>query len=178
VVAPEQGRIEVAVLDGGGSLIRTITRADVEEGIIPFEWDGRDDAGEIVPPGGYTFHLRVLEPEPASIFVETDREQVEVVASLPGPETASVLESPAVGTRGSVLRGSGWIALSNGTSRALRRIDLFDVAGRSVRTLEAEAGATRVWWDGRDGRGQRVPAGLYFSLTEEDCAASRTLLLR
>jgi len=44
-------------------------------------------------------------------------------------------------------------------------IDIFDAEGRLVRRLKNEVarpGAASVVWDGRDGRGRRAPAGLYF----------------
>ncbi len=41
-------------------------------------------------------------------------------------------------------------------------VDVFDVAGRRLRTLESEDGAS--WnWDGLDAAGRRVPAGIYFA---------------
>lgn len=46
------------------------------------------------------------------------------------------------------------------------RLVVTDVAGRTVRELERgprAAGIANVTWDGRDARGQRLPAGLYFA---------------
>ncbi|MDP6460378.1 MAG: S8 family serine peptidase, partial [Gemmatimonadota bacterium] len=46
------------------------------------------------------------------------------------------------------------------------RITLYDIAGREVRTLRAdagEAGAHAIRWDGRNARGRTLPAGLYFA---------------
>lgn len=46
------------------------------------------------------------------------------------------------------------------------RLDVYDVAGRAVRSLwdaPATAGAQRVVWDGRDDRARRVPAGIYLT---------------
>ena len=46
------------------------------------------------------------------------------------------------------------------------RLDIYDVAGRAVRCLwdaPASAGVQSVTWDGRDSRGQRVPAGVYLT---------------
>jgi len=45
------------------------------------------------------------------------------------------------------------------------RVEIYDVAGRSVRTLADApypAGSHRLSWDGRDDRGRPVPAGVYF----------------
>jgi len=49
-------------------------------------------------------------------------------------------------------------------SPAGARLDVFDVSGRRVRTLfhgRLAAGDYRFLWDGRDGHGERVPAGSY-----------------
>jgi len=46
------------------------------------------------------------------------------------------------------------------------RVDVVDVAGRTVRALHrgvAEAGTLRLLWDGRDDRGREVGAGLYWA---------------
>jgi hypothetical protein len=46
---------------------------------------------------------------------------------------------------------------------------LYDVAGRLVRELVSgpqPAGAQRLAWDGRDGEGRAVPAGVYFARLE------------
>jgi choice-of-anchor B domain-containing protein len=46
------------------------------------------------------------------------------------------------------------------------RVELVDVTGRQLRVLHdgrAEAGRLSLSWDGADGRGRRVPAGLYFA---------------
>jgi flagellar basal-body rod modification protein FlgD len=45
------------------------------------------------------------------------------------------------------------------------RLDVVDVQGRHVRTLvdgDRAAGTYRAAWDGRDGNGRAVPAGVYF----------------
>lgn len=49
------------------------------------------------------------------------------------------------------------------------RVTVFDVTGRLVRRLDVgsrPAGDHRLLWDGRDGRGRRVPAGTYFVRAE------------
>ncbi len=40
------------------------------------------------------------------------------------------------------------------------RVEVYDAAGRPVRTLDA-AGTTRAYWDGRDRRGRAVATGIY-----------------
>jgi hypothetical protein len=58
------------------------------------------------------------------------------------------------------------------TSAAQVHIRVYDVSGRSVRTLETggrfEAGTRVVAWDGRDERGSPVPNGVYRIVVEAD----------
>ena len=48
-------------------------------------------------------------------------------------------------------------------------VEIFDLAGRTVRTVlsaESTSGAYAVAWDGRDDRGQGVPPGLYLAVVQ------------
>jgi hypothetical protein len=63
------------------------------------------------------------------------------------------------------------------------RLEIFDVAGRLVRALDAgqlAAGEHRLAWDGRDASGQPVPAGLYLYRlsTNEGAHAGKVMRLR
>lgn len=53
------------------------------------------------------------------------------------------------------------------------RIEVFDVAGRLVRTLDASRGATSIDWDGRARDGRDLPAGVYLARLR-DGESSRT----
>ncbi len=61
-------------------------------------------------------------------------------------------------------------------------LDVFDVGGRRVRTVEdgpREAGAYTASWDGRDASGRLVAAGVYFTRLATDAGTSvRKLVLR
>ena len=49
------------------------------------------------------------------------------------------------------------------------RLEVYDVAGRRVRTLvdgQVDAGWLAVRWDGRSDRGERVASGVYFCRLE------------
>jgi hypothetical protein len=65
-------------------------------------------------------------------------------------------------------------------SRARVRLDLFDVSGRRVRRLvdeDRDAGYWEAPWDGRDARGRRVAAGVYFARFEAgDYTATRKVV--
>lgn len=43
------------------------------------------------------------------------------------------------------------------------RVEIFDIAGRSVNLFEARATAEGITWDGRDRTGSAVPGGVYFA---------------
>lgn len=68
-------------------------------------------------------------------------------------------------------------------SRGAITLDVHDVAGRRVRTIEARAsgrGSGRVVWDGRDASGEAVASGVYFARLRADGASrlARFVLLR
>jgi flagellar hook assembly protein FlgD len=61
------------------------------------------------------------------------------------------------------------------------RLSVLDVAGRHVRTLEAGTvapGRHRASWDGADGSGRQVPAGIYFARLEAGGTVRLQKLLR
>jgi flagellar hook assembly protein FlgD len=59
-------------------------------------------------------------------------------------------------------------------------VEITDVAGRRVRTLEARGASESFDWDGRDQSGAQVPAGIYFArvTTTEGVAGARIVRLR
>ena len=65
-------------------------------------------------------------------------------------------------------------------SRGRVKIDVFDVTGRAVTTLVdkvQESGTQTATWSGRDHRGRKVPAGIYFyRLTVGDLQTMRKML--
>ena len=57
----ERDRLDVSIVDGGENVVRTIVRNEDEPaGRVEFDWDGRDDAGKVLPEGEYRprIHLR------------------------------------------------------------------------------------------------------------------------
>ena len=104
---------------------------------------GRDAAGNWGPAAGLT----VPSVSKGVVAVE-DEVKIDFLAT-PSP-------NPFQGTT----------SVRFGLARAARvRLELFDLAGRRVRTLvdgDLEAGAHATTWDGRDERGASVRAGIYF----------------
>ena len=66
--------VQVGIHDLGGSLVRTLPEQRLDAGYyapgpggrtqLPFSWDGRDQSGELLPPGLYLYRLVVdIEPD-------------------------------------------------------------------------------------------------------------------
>jgi len=88
------------------------------------------------------------------------------------------LEVPEIGTRPDLALNAFPNPARNGATIAFKmtsaspvRLWIFDTQGRVVKDIvnsRLEAGEYRFGWDGEDGRGQRVPAGVYFYRLERD----------
>jgi hypothetical protein len=73
----EADRLDVAIVDGGDEVVRTLERGRrYPAGPVQFRWDGRDDAGDVLPEGSYKprIHLReerqtIVLPNPIRVDV-------------------------------------------------------------------------------------------------------------
>ena len=85
----EPDRLDVAIVDGAGEIVRTIERGRAyPKGPLAIEWDGRDDAGDVLPEGEYKprVHLReerktIVLPNP--IRIDVTPPQVTLVGARP-----------------------------------------------------------------------------------------------
>lgn len=58
----ESDRIDAAIVDERGEIVRTLERgARYEAGPVALRWDGRDDAGRVLPEGSYKPRIRLRE---------------------------------------------------------------------------------------------------------------------
>ena len=56
----EADRLDVSIVDGADRVVRTIERdRDYAQGPVEIEWDGRDDAGKVLPEGEYKPRIRL-----------------------------------------------------------------------------------------------------------------------
>jgi hypothetical protein len=55
LVAP--GRVRLRIYNSAGELVSTLADGEMTAGTLEIQWDGRDDAGNAVPPGTYTCRL-------------------------------------------------------------------------------------------------------------------------
>ncbi len=54
---PVPGRVRLVVFDVSGRAVRTLVSGQVEAGSYTVQWDGRDDAGQLVANGTYLYRL-------------------------------------------------------------------------------------------------------------------------
>jgi len=144
-------RLDAVVVDDDAHPVRTLLLGQRHRrGRVSLTWDGRDDAGGIVPDGRYSLRLHLAREHrtilmPNRIFVDTTRPTIRIVGTAPH------VFSPDGDGRRDELRIS-YIA-----SEAAQTVVLVDgtVAGEGGLHRQGEAGVT---WDGTVG-GRTVPAG-------------------
>jgi len=73
--------------------------------------------------------------------------------------------------------GPGPLGLLLDPQDGLRHVDLFDLRGRRVRSLEVGSQIALVEWDGRDETGGRVASGRYIAVLREEPATRTSLVL-
>jgi hypothetical protein len=81
-------RLDVSVVDSDGGHVATLADAqESEAGTVSFEWDGRDDGGQVVPDGRYRLRVRLERDRrtiliPKTIVVDTAPPQVRIVEAV------------------------------------------------------------------------------------------------
>lgn len=81
-------RLRVAIV-GDGEVVRTLVRSQREPaGDVEYEWDGRDDRGEVVPEGSYRPRVHLSEQRrtiefPNPIRVDVTPPRIRVVSAAP-----------------------------------------------------------------------------------------------
>ena len=88
-------RLDVSIVDGSDRVVRTIERGRAyDKGPVEIEWDGRDDAGKVLPEGEYKPRIRLQDvrttytlPNPMRIDVTAPRiERVVVRPTVISPD--------------------------------------------------------------------------------------------
>jgi len=158
----ERERIDATIVDADGDFVRTLLRESEQEiGRVRMEWDGRDEAGGIVPDGDYRVRVRMRD-EARTIVIPTEVH----VDTVP----------PRVRLRGvssTTLEPGEEIELSYETNEFGRPLLLVD-GELAARGPERTPGRRTVDWAGRV-RGALLPPGIYsVSLVVEDSAGNRS----
>ena len=155
-------RLDVEIVDGG-EVVRTLTTNEPFERDVSLEWDGRDDAGNVLPEGDYR----------PRVHLQRDRSTITFPNDMRIDVTPPVIESMTVSPR---------VISPDGDGRADRavvryRLDddargvLFVDGRRHTLTLFARPGGAIVWNGKRDGA--PVSPGLYrLALSARDSAGN------
>ncbi len=161
LVTSEAGFLDLNVASTFGLPVRTST-LPMKAGRASVTWDGRSDAGSVVPDGTYV--LTVTPRDAAGNVGAPVSRQVSVymsVTALRGslgaffPQDPNAT-APAATTLGFTLAAPATVTWT-----------VSDTAGRTVATQYVDAplppGAYAVDWNGRDAAGTIVPPGTYYS---------------
>ena len=154
----EPGAVRLVVTPAaGGTALRTLTVSAPKAGPGAVTWDGRDDAGAVVPDGDYRLTLTPLDRArnagPAASVTVT------VFTSFVGLAASPARFFPQDGDA---------IAPRTAAAFTLRapadvRLQVRAAGGAVVRTIAASrpAGSATIAWDGRNDAGALVPQGVY-----------------
>jgi hypothetical protein len=158
----ERERIDATIVDADGDFVRTLLTASEQRiGRVRMEWDGRDEAGELVKDGAYRLRVR-LRDERRTIVIP-----VEVHVDTVPPQAR------LVGVSSTTLEPGQRIRLEYETNEFGTPLLLVD--GELAATpAQRKSGRREVVWAGRVG-GVELPPGLYtVSLVVEDRAGNRS----
>jgi FlgD Ig-like domain len=81
--------LDLSIVDGSESVVRTIERGrEYEQGLVEIEWDGRDDAGRVLPEGEYKPRVRLRDDRttytlPNPIRIDVTPPKLELVSAGP-----------------------------------------------------------------------------------------------
>jgi len=129
---------------------------------------------------GYTSYPMQDPDNPSSIFrtyldaamqqllaagIDATNDPANIVA-----QSCAAVDVRPVGTPGTVATGgacpnpffSGTMLRFGAPAAGAVQVDVFDVTGRRVRSLQAAAGNDEVYWDGKDESGRSLGAGTYY----------------
>jgi hypothetical protein len=161
-------RIETAGGVAPGEQTLTFEGFDVPAGMKFYLTDAEGGWTREVTPGG-------------SVTLAAHPRTLELVATTSG--TTPALQTPAEGLQYAYPNPFGAnTGLSFTLSRAGDiRVDLFDVTGRRVRSIErtgAAPGEHVLVWDGRDGDGRSLPSGVYLARWSTGTATGSRRIVR
>jgi flagellar hook assembly protein FlgD len=151
----EPGTLVAVVKDGSGATIRSFTARVTGPGTIA--WDGRTEAGSVVPDGSYT--VTVTPRDRAGNPGAAVTVAVHVFGAFVGGAVSPALFYPQDGdaqAKAAILRAT----LKRATTV---RLQVVDAKGATIRTItrSVDAGTFAFGWDGRTDGGAFAPQGRY-----------------
>ncbi len=125
-----------------------------------FSWDGRDDAGTLVPDGIYSYRLTSTDPAGNSGSASIDRIVVNTLASPAAVSLAETAFSPNGDGVKDVLRLGLKVPVTAGVETW--NLTVTDLTGQAVRRFSGTASLpAAIDFDGKDDVGTPVPEGSY-----------------
>ncbi len=145
------------ITDESGNLIRSITWRGTADPSI--EWDGLDQAGELVPNGTYTY--RLVSRDSAGNFAEAVSDPIKVdLRDTPiGLSIEGSAFSPNSDSRKDTIALIPAITDTSGVD--LLTVTFYDSQNTAVRKLAVQDIPGKITWDGNSDMGRRVPDGTY-----------------
>jgi flagellar hook assembly protein FlgD/sugar lactone lactonase YvrE len=163
--APEY-RVDVRLLNETGATVRTITQNDPEtSGYYSFYWEGKNDAGLIVPDGHYrgvieaTDKLGTFSRVEIPVLLVATRPTVSVTAGLPTFSPNGDGAKDNVDLNYSINYATRYIS-----GEALAKLEVLNATGEAVwsRVVNKTAGSYVYNYDGLMDNGLPLPAGDYY----------------
>jgi hypothetical protein len=152
----EPFRVDAQMIDADDRAVRSLARAQAwGVGRRTLQWDGRDDAGRLVPDGPYRLRVRLLEGERREIVVPTPVtvDSVPPTAELLAIEPRTLVPSP----RGRPDRPAVKVRYrADEPARPTLLVDGHSATRRGPRP----SGRSTIEWGGR-ARGDVLPPGTY-----------------
>ena len=145
--------LDATIVDADGDPVRTLVRgAESRRGPARLVWDGRDDAGRVVPDGRYRLRVELARADRTIVIPNAIR-----VDGTP-PRLELVSASPRVMSPDGDGRGDRVLYRYRASERS--RAHLYVDGERTVRTWLRPGGAQHVRWRGRLEEGL-YPAGTF-----------------
>jgi flagellar hook assembly protein FlgD len=167
---PKSQRVTVTIVDARGEVVRTLAEDRFLRGQGRFVWNGRDDAGTVVPDGIYRLRIGLREEgrsvtAPRELHVDTRPPRPRIVAVTP----PTILP----GTSGARSRAR---VRFKGPANPPPILKVWRTDGGKVRQVDefrGRRGRTTAEWNGV-ANGAQAPEGIYaISVTVEDKAGNR-----
>ena len=158
----ERERIDATMVDGDGNHVKTLLAGSEQgPGRVRTEWDGRDEAGRIVPDGDYRVRVRMRDKRRTIVIpVEVHVDTVPPRARLLGVSSTTLAPGEEIELRYATNEFGESFLLVDGELAA-------SVGGRTP-------GRKTITWAGRIGKAV-LPPGIYaVSLVAEDSAGNRS----
>lgn len=121
-------RLAVSVVDSDGGHVATLADGeDVEAGTVSFEWDGKDDDGQVAPDGLYRLKVRLEHDRrniliPKTILLDAEPPQLRVLEAVTTDEGVRVRYRTNEGVRVRVFSDGKRVAAGGRSAAGVGRI--------------------------------------------------------